>query len=64
MEQNAGNAILGVAASTGLANFLTQADLYLSIIVGVLSAVGIVYSIIWHRVRIKAAKEKSNGGKS
>lgn len=58
LEANAGNALLAVSSGTGFANFLASADLVISIVVGVLSAVGVVYSIIWHRVRIKNAKRK------
>ncbi len=60
LEANAGNALLAVSTGTGFANFLAQADLFISIVVGVLSAVGVVYSIIWHRVRIKQARKKNN----
>jgi hypothetical protein len=60
MENNAGNAILAMAGSTGLINWLGTADVIISIVVGILSAVGIVYSIIWHRVRIKSSTKKSN----
>lgn len=60
VESQAGNAILALASTTGVANFMTQADTVISIVVGILSAVGIVYSIIWHRVRINAAKRKSD----
>lgn len=59
MENNAGNAMLAFATGTGFINWLAQADQIISIIVGILSAVGIVYSIIWHRVRIASAKKKS-----
>ena len=58
LEANAGNALLAVSSGTGFVNFLAQADLVISIVVGVLSAVGVVYSIIWHRVRIKNARRK------
>ena len=61
LEQNAGNALLAVSSGTGFANFLAQADLVISIIVGVLSAIGVIYSIVWHRVRIKNAKRNPNG---
>jgi len=56
LQDNAGNALLAAASSTGMVNFLSTADTIISIVVGCLSAVGIVYSIIWHKVRI--AKEK------
>lgn len=56
IDANAGNAILALSASSGVANWLTQADALISIVVGVLSAVGIVYSIIWHSLRIKQAR--------
>lgn len=60
MDNQAGNAVLATSASGGLINWLTQADLIISVLVGVLSAVGIIYSIIWHRVRINKARTKSN----
>jgi len=60
LEQHAGNALLAVSSGTGVANVLAQADLVISIVVGCLSAVGIIYSIVWHRVRIKLAKRKAN----
>lgn len=62
IEQNAGNALLALSSTTGIANVLAQADTIISIIVGCLSAVGIIYSIVWHRVRIAKAKanESSN----
>ena len=59
-EHNAGNAMLALASTTGIANFISQADTIISIVVGILSAVGIIYSIIWHRVRIKNAKRKED----
>lgn len=62
IEANAGNAILALSASSGVANFLAQADTIVSIIVGVLSAVGIIYSIVWHRVRIKNSRKNSDDG--
>ncbi len=60
MQAQTGNVLLAAAASTGLANFMAQADTIISIIVGILSAVGIVYSIIWHKVRIAQAKKKDD----
>lgn len=60
IDANAGNVLLALSASSGVANWLAQADTIISIVVGVLSAVGIVYSIIWHRVRINAAKKKAD----
>lgn len=60
MESNAGNALLAVSSGTGFANFLTQADLVISIVVGILSAIGVIYSIVWHRVRINQAKRKAD----
>jgi len=59
IQDQAGNAVLASAGGAGVVNLLSQVDLFLSIIVGALSAIGIVYSIVWHRVRIKQAKEKS-----
>ena len=64
VEANAGNALLALSSTTGVANVLAQADTVVSLIVGVLSAVGIVYSIVWHRVRIKQARKNSNDDKS
>ncbi len=60
MNNQAGNAILLMSTGTGVTNALVQADMIISIIVGVLSAVGILYSIIWHRVRIKQSRKKRN----
>ena len=60
MQDNAGNVLLATASSTGLVNVLAQADLVISIVVGVLSAVGVIYSIIWHRVRIKNARSNKD----
>jgi len=59
IQDQAGNAVLASAGGAGVINWLSQVDMVLSIIVGALSAVGIVYSIVWHRVRIKQVKEKS-----
>lgn len=58
VQDNAGNAVLAAASGSGLVNLLTQADLIISVVVGCLSVVGIVYSIIWHRVRIGNAKRR------
>jgi hypothetical protein len=60
MQEHTGNVLLAAATSTGLVNFLAQADLIVSIFVGCLSAVGIIYSIIWHRVRIKQTRKKDD----
>ena len=57
LQDQAGNAVLAAASGTGVINWLTIADAALSVVVGCLSAVGLVYSIIWYHVRIK---EKSN----
>jgi hypothetical protein len=60
MQEQTGNVLLATASGTGLANFLANADLIVSIFVGCLSAVGIVYSIIWHKVRINQARKKED----
>lgn len=59
INANAGSAILAVSTGTGVVNWLSQVDLIISIGVGILSAVGIVYSIIWHRVRIRKAADSA-----
>ena len=58
IQDQAGNVLLATAGGSGLMNFLAQADLIISILVGCLSAVGIIYSVLWHRVRIKSAGRK------
>ena len=61
MEQQVqGSVILAASGGTGLANVLAQADAIVSIVVGVLSAIGIVYSIVWHRCRIRALRKKKD----
>jgi len=63
IQDQAGNVVLATAGGSGLVNVLTQADLIISIIVGCVSVVGIIYSVVWHRVRIKQAKEKSHASR-
>jgi hypothetical protein len=60
MQEHTGNVLLAAATSTGLINWLASADLIVSILVGCLSAVGIIYSIIWHRVRIRQVRRKKD----
>jgi len=59
LQSSAGHVVLAASSSVGVVNWMGNLDTAVSIIVGVLSAVGIIYSIAWHRVRIKQAREKA-----
>ena len=60
VHDNAGSAVLLVSGSNVLMNALTQVDTIVSILVGCLSIVGIGYSIVWHRARIRMHRQKKD----
>ena len=60
LQDNAGNALLATSSGTAMVGWLAQLDTIVSIIVGVLGGVGIVYSIIWHRCRIRQLRKKND----
>lgn len=60
IQDNAGTALLATSGGTAAFSWLAQLDTIVSILVGMLGAVGIVYSIIWHRVRIAESRRKDN----
>lgn len=62
IQDNAGSAILVVSGGNGFMNALGQVDTIVSIVVGLLSIVGIGYSIVWHRSRIRAAARQRDNG--
>lgn len=60
VQNNAGSVLLATSGGTAAFGWVAQLDTIVSILVSMLGAVGIVYSIIWHRVRIAESKRKTN----
>lgn len=53
-----GTGALALSSTTGIVGIMSIADLMLSITVGILSVIGLVYSICWHRARIRNLQER------